>query len=311
MKLFKVNKNARKLEQGSVLTIGNFDGVHGGHQALIAALVAKSHRLQLPSVVVIFEPHPKAFLSKSKEPQRISSLREKLYYLKELGIDYIFCIRFNDIIAQTSPQQFIQTILIEQLHLRYILIGHDFHFGKDRMGNQILLQQLAEPLGFHFEVFDSFKKKGQRISSTTVRQLLLEQDIENLSFYLGRHYSIIGKVIPGRKLARRWEMPTANIAISRQRLTLSGVFCVNIRICDHPEVHRGVANLGYRPTIDGCHPILEVHLFDFNADLYGQFLEVAFLSKIRDEQKFLNVDALRNQIKNDIICAKHFFGKTN
>jgi riboflavin kinase / FMN adenylyltransferase len=311
MKLFKINKHAQSLKSGSVLTIGNFDGVHIGHQALLKWVISRSQQLNLPSVVVIFEPHPKELFLKHLAPKRIFTLREKIYYLKQMGIDYIFCIQFTDKIAKTSAQEFIQHILLEKLQMRFIMIGHDFHFGKDRLGNKKLLQELANDFDFKLEIFDDVETQGQRISSTGVRHLISEQNLDHILFWLGRHYSIIGRVIVGQKLARQLGTPTANIAINTQRLTLSGVFCVKIKICGQNQLYSGVANIGYRPTVNGSKLFLEVHLFDWYHSLYGQFLEVSFLKKIRNEQKFANLEALRKQIEDDIVCAKLYFDKIN
>lgn len=311
MKLFKINPNAKSLDQGSVLTIGNFDGVHLGHQALINDLIQKSIQLNLPTVVVIFEPHPKELFFGNDAPKRIYSLREKMIHLKNLGVDYIFCIDFTPTFAKTHPEKFIQKTLVELLHAHFILIGHDFHFGRDRLGNQELLQKMGKEFGFEVGIFEIYEKQGKRISSTGVRHLLTQQDVFNIPFWLGRHYSIIGRIIYGQKLARLWGIPTANIALNPQKLTLAGVFCVNIKICGQQKEYQGVANIGYRPTVDGKKLFLEVHLFDFSGCLYGQFLEVSFLHKLRNEQKFANIEELRKQIEEDIVCAKHYFSKIN
>jgi riboflavin kinase/FMN adenylyltransferase len=311
MKLFKINPKAKSLEQGSVLSIGNFDGVHRGHQALLKSLLQKSKQLGLASVVVIFEPHPKELFLGHQAPKRIYNLREKIIQLKRLGVDYVFCIDFTPSFAKTHPEQFIQNTLVQELHARFILVGHDFHFGKDRLGNQHLLQKMGQAQGFEVGIFDMFELEGQRISSTGVRDLLKKQDVKNISFCLGRHYSIIGRVIYGQKLARLWGIPTANIAVNPLKLTLSGVFCVNIKICGQEHDYQGVANMGYRPTVDGKKLFLEVHLFDFSGSLYGQFIEVSFLNKLRNEQKFANIEELRKQIEEDIVCAKHYFSQTN
>ena len=307
MNLFKLNPRALDLKHGSVMTIGNFDGVHLGHQALLHQLLQKRQLLGLASIVVLFEPHPKELFLKVKAPKRIYTLREKLVYLQRLGIDYVFCINFTHDVAVIEPDIFIQSILFERLHVKYLLVGHDFHFGKNRQGHFGLLQQWGNKLNFQTEMFACIEKDGQRISSTGIREYLKIKDLDSARIDLGRPYSVIGRVGYGRQLARLWGIPTANIAVLEQKLSLKGVFCVKVRIGDLPGEYEGVANMGYRPTVDGSKPFLEVHLFDFDASLYGQFLEVLFLHCLRDEQKFPDVEHLRKQIEKDVLKAKAYF----
>lgn len=307
MNLFKLNPKALDLTHGSVMTIGNFDGVHLGHQALLHQLLQKRQRLGLVTIVVLFEPHPKELFLKGNAPKRIYTLREKIVYLQRLGVDYIFCINFTHDVAVIEPDIFIQSILFERLHVKYLLVGHDFHFGKNRQGDFRLLQYFGKKLNFQTEMFACIEKEGKRISSTGIREFLKIKDLDHAQMDLGRPYSVIGRVVHGRQLARLWGVPTANIAVLEQKLSLKGVFCVKVRIGALPQKYEGVANMGYRPTVDGSKPFLEVHLFDFDACLYGQFLEVIFLHSLRDEQKFPDVQYLRKQIEKDVIEAKAYF----
>ena len=307
MKFFKLNKKSASLSQGSVLSIGNFDGVHHGHQALLQKLLNQSKDLSLPSVVILFEPHPKEFFLKKTAPKRIYTLREKIFYIKALGIDYVACIDFNHSFANLNARYFVQSILHEKLHAKYILIGHDFQFGKNREGHFNLLATLGHHYGFTVHEFPVYQKEGKRVSSTQIRQHLETLDLDTLSRLLGRPYSMIGRVIYGRQLASSWGFPTANIALFPQKLSLNGVFCVKISICGQNQEFNGVANMGYRPTLDGQKPFLEVFIFDFNDCLYGQFLKVTFCHQLRNEQKFADIEQLKQQIKHDVLNAKNYF----
>lgn len=307
MNLFKLNREALDLSHGSVLTIGNFDGVHLGHQALLNELLKKSTLVGLPSIVVLFEPHPKELFLKDLAPKRIYTLREKIVYLQRLGVDYIFCIEFTQSFSDIEPLMFIQSILHERLQVKFLFVGHDFHFGKNRQGDYALMQQWGEILNYQTEMFDCVEKDHHRISSTGIREFLKNGDLELAHFWLGRPYTVIGRVGYGRQLARKWGTPTANIAVLEQKLSLTGVFCVKIRICGQHQEFQGVANMGYRPTLDGSRPYLEVHLFDFEGCLYGKFLEVIFCQRLRDEQKFADLEQLRGQIEKDVMTAKSYF----
>lgn len=307
MNLFKLNQKALDLVHGSVMTIGNFDGVHRGHQALINELLKKSMLLGLPSVVVIFEPHPKELFLKDLAPKRIYTLREKIVYLQRLGVDYIFCIEFTPHFSDIEPLIFIQSILSERLNVKFLFVGHDFRFGKNRVGDYALLHQWAKKLNYQTEMFDCIEIDNYRISSTGIREFLKIGDLESARTWLGRPYTVIGRVGYGRQLARLWGTPTANIAVLEHKLSLTGVFCVNIRICGQHQEFQGVANMGYRPTVDGSRPYLEVHLFDFDGCLYGRFLEVMFCHRLRDEQKFADLEQLRGQIEKDVMAAKAYF----
>ncbi|KTD16409.1 bifunctional riboflavin kinase/FAD synthetase [Legionella jordanis] len=291
--------------RGSVATIGNFDGVHLGHQALLAKLRAQADSMQLPSVVILFEPQPSEYFRGSDAPARLGSLREKLQVLKSCHIDYVYCLKFNKDLALMAAEDFARHYFFEQLRLRYLLVGEDFRFGRQREGDASLLQQILTPSDCQVEVFSNIDLEGERISSTKIRESLAQGNLARASILLGRPYSLCGRVIKGDGRGRQWGIPTANFSLHRLSLPLKGVFCVEIK--KSGQLLKGVANIGTRPTVDGSKNVLEVHLFDFDDNLYGEMLEVVFLSKLRDELKFTSVDALIEQIHKDVKAAKAYF----
>ncbi|NBX84796.1 MAG: bifunctional riboflavin kinase/FAD synthetase [Gammaproteobacteria bacterium] len=310
-KIFKLNNTAPDFKQGSVLTIGNFDGVHLGHQALLDALKASGNRLQLPTMVVIFEPQPKEFFMGSLAPFRLFSLREKIHLFKTLQIDYVVCIGFNLSWASLSSTDFIHQFLIQKLHAKFMLIGPDFHFGRERHGTPKDFCQIARLKNVATDIFPVFQKDGEKISSTRIRQLCSENQFTEMESCLGFPYFYLGRVVYGRQLAGSWGIPTANIRISAQKKGLNGVFCVKIKNCSHNSESVGVANIGLRPTIDGVQPMLEVHLLNENINLYGVFLQVVILKRLRDERRFSSLAALKQQIQLDVLNAKTYFEEIN
>lgn len=307
MTLLKLNPNACDLSQGSLLSIGNFDGVHLGHQALCLKLNQLSQTTKLPSVVLIFEPQAKEFFANPKNPQRILSLREKIFCLKELGIDYVFCLDFNHKIANMTADAFLQDIMMHRLNARHLVLGRDFHFGRNRQGNPDYLNQAVLKYGCQIDWLMDAISDGHRISSTTLRNHLKTGDLQASERLMGRPYFIIGRVNYGRQLAGTWGVPTANIPVFQQKKLLTGVFCVRIYHCASGESYNGIANLGYKPTLHAQKLLLEVHLFNFSGSLYGQELRVSFLHKLRDEQKFEFLTALKHQILEDVKAAKTYF----
>jgi riboflavin kinase/FMN adenylyltransferase len=293
------------------LTIGNFDGVHLGHQAMLTRLKDAAKRLGLPACVMTFEPHPREFFAPDQAPARLTSLREKLKYLIQSEVDCIHVCRFNYDFARLSPEQFITRILNQELSVRWLLVGDDFRFGARRAGDFAMLQAHSAANGFSVEVMPSVAIDNQRISSTATRQALATGDLNMAGKLLGRPYSISGRVIDGDKLGKKIGFPTANIQLKYNRPPLSGIFVVAVRgaIQSSPAtILPGVASLGVRPTVHkNGKPVLEVHLFDFNQDIYGQHLQVDFLHKLRDEEKYADIDTLIVQIKKDVVQAKDFF----
>lgn len=292
--------------QPVALTVGNFDGVHLGHRALLNELMIEAQARHYPTAVVIFEPHPREFFSPNDAPARLSSLREKLQLFAQLGIDQVHICRFNAHFAQMTAGDFVQA-LRQKLHAQFILIGDDFRFGSGRAGDFALLQHIAKQENFDVQSAKSVLHDGVRISSTAVRAALSAGQLHTAQQYLGRHYSISGRVVRGAQLGRTIGFPTANIVPKHNRPPLSGVFVVEV----HAEgfgVLQGVASLGVRPTVTQIKRMqLEVHLFEFKQQIYGKHLRVVFLQKLRDEAKFPDVAALTQQIVLDAAQAQNWF----
>ena len=281
----------------SFLTIGNYDGIHLGHQAILKKLISESKSNNILSSVMTFEPHPREFFSPKQAPKRIISLREKLEYFDELKIDQVFIVNFNDEFSRKSYLDFIE-ILKKNIQAKKIIIGNDFRFGKQREGN---IDKLIDS-SVDVCVMNKIEYKGERVSSTIIRDSLAAGDLKRAAMLLGRSYSISGKVVHGDKRGREIGFPTANIHMFHNRPPLKGVFAVKLNNM------YGVANLGVRPTIAGFSKLnLEVHLFNFSKNIYGKHAHVTFLKKIRDEKKFENIDALKKQIQIDIDNVKKFF----
>lgn len=288
------------------LTIGNFDGVHLGHQALLNQLKTAAQARGLPTAVVIFEPHPLEFFTPQTAPVRLSGLREKLACFSQLGIDRVHVCRFDARFARMTANDFIDT-LHQKLFAKYVLIGDDFRFGSGRAGDFSMMEKVAGQQGFEVAAVQSVMHEGVRISSTAVRASLAAGQLRRVHDYLGRTYSITGRVVHGDGVGRKLGYPTANIQLKHKRPPLSGIFVVEAH-SDRMGVLQGVASLGVRPTLkhDGK-PVLEVHLFEFEQDIYGKTLRVEFLQKRRDEQKFPDVGTLTRQIALDVENAKKWF----
>jgi riboflavin kinase/FMN adenylyltransferase len=295
---------SERSQSPAALTIGNFDGVHLGHQAMLTRLKDQARALGLPACVLTFEPHPLELFSPQTAPTRLTSLREKLELLAAHGIERVHVNRFNRAYASRSPQDFIERVLLAGLGMRWLLIGDDFRFGARRAGDFALLQEASRKHGFALEAMPTVEFEGVRVSSSAVRAALAAGRLAEAEALLGRPYSISGRVVHGDKLGRRIGYPTANVQLRHNRPPLSGIFAV--RTVDAQGHKRdGAASLGLRPTVDDSgHARLEVHLFDFAGDLYGQHLRIDFLHKIRDEEKFPDLDALKARIAQDCEIAK-------
>lgn len=297
----KIIRNTNLEQLPCVVTIGNFDGVHLGHQALLNEVKKRAHELKLESAVITFEPNPKDYFSQNKPQTRISSLREKIELFNEIKIDRVHIIKFNQEFSKVTANEFI-SVLIKQLKVKEIVVGEDFCFGRGREGG---IKQLSAS-SMKLNIKNKILMDGKRISSTLIRNLLANDKLDQANKYIGRPYSISGKVVHGEKRGRKIGFPTANIHMRHNRPPLKGVFAVKF------QNHFGVANLGIRPSIKGEKKLqLEVHLLNFSSDLYGQHVSVIFLKKLRDEKKFKSLDELKEQIKLDVIKAKLFFDKKN
>lgn len=305
MKLVRGVSHKNKFDPGVVATIGNFDGVHLGHQHLISSLKLKADSLNLPLVLILFEPQPQEFFKKDQAPARLSSLREKLDIFAQLKVDYVYCIRFDQALAQTSATDFIAHHLVTILNIKYLLVGADFRFGSNREGDVQLLKTLSATQHCEVHTAEDFLVDQKRVSSTKIRQALEHNNFELAAQFLGRPYSMSGRVIKGDGRGRLWGIPTANLSVHRLSLPLKGVFVVEV--CLEGAIIQGVANIGKRPTVQGIKNVLEIHLFNFNQMIYGKLVQVEFLHKLRDEVKFTTVDALIAQIHQDIAAAKVFF----
>lgn len=279
------------------IAIGNFDGMHLGHQALLRQLIAFTQTYKITPAVMTFEPHPREFFMPQNAPARLASMREKLEYFAESGVQHVYVQRFNQAFAAQSPTAFMQ-VLRERLNANVVMVGEDFCFGAKRAGS---VQTLIEN-GFNVIPLPEVQLHGERVSSTLVRDALAAGDLVKAHTLLGRPYSISGKVVHGAKLGRQLGFPTANVHMRHERPALTGVYAVKLNNLP------AVANLGNRPTLEGIPKLkLEVHVFDFNGDLYDQHVHVQFFHKLRDERKFDGLDALKAQIALDALQAKHYF----
>lgn len=293
----------------TVLTIGNFDGVHLGHRALLDELKGKARELGLPATVLTFEPHPRELFAPDQAPARLSSLRDKIELLAEAGIDRVHVCRFDRKLAGLTADEFIDRILVRGLAVKHLIIGDDFRFGKARGGDFPLLQRAGAERGFVVEAMHTVSCDDVRVSSSAVREALATGNIERAEALLGRPFVIAGRVMGGRRIGRSIGFPTANIQVRRKRLPLSGVFAVTVLGLGDKALP-GAANIGVRPTLaEGLQPVLEVHLLDFDGDIYGRHVDVNFLHKLRDEAKFDSLDALKQQIARDVADIRAYFAK--
>jgi len=309
MELIRGLHNLRPRHRGCVATIGAFDGVHLGHQAVIRHLLEKAGELDLPSTIMVFEPLPREYFSPIKAPARIMSFWEKCRALEALGVDRLLRIRFNEQLREMSAQQFVDKVLVDGLGVRYVVLGDDFRFGSDRQGDYQFIQAQGELHGYQAGPTPTFSLDGERVSSTRIREALEAADFEQAERLLGRPYSISGKVIYGRQLGQTIGTPTANLELRRLRAPLSGVYAVEVS-GGGLQMATGVANVGVRPTVDeSIKANLEVHLLDREIELYGQHIEVTFRHKLREEMKFSSVEELRENIARDIDDTRAWFNR--
>ena len=291
------------------LTIGNFDGVHLGHRAMITRLTEVARRHGLPVAVMTFEPQPQEFFAPDQAPARLTSLREKLEHLRDCGVDRAYVCRFDYAFAQLAANEFVSRILRDGLAVRWLLVGDDFRFGARRSGDFTLLKSVSLASGFEVEAMTSIVANGERVSSTAIRGRLENGDLAGAQQLLGRPYSIAGRVVDGDKLGAKIGYPTANVRLERSKAPLAGIFVVEVDGIGS-EPRWGVASLGTRPTVkERGRPTLEVHLFDFDGRIYGRRISVRFLKKLRDEQKFAHIDALVAQMDRDAEQARQFFAR--
>lgn len=314
MKVFRGLPNAES-RAPCALTIGNFDGVHRGHRALLASVREAATRLGVEAAVMTFEPHPREFFAhlagdSSRAPTRIANLRDKLQSLADTGIDRVIVEHFNAHFAALSPQDFIEKVLVQGLHVKWLMVGEDFCFGARRAGNLALLVDAGKQYGFHVEALPAVMHDGTRISSSEVRGALAQGDFAHAKQLLGHPYAISGHVVHGKKLGRSIGFPTLNVRITHKRPALTGIFVVRVHgLADQPLP--GVASLGVRPTVDDSgRVLLETYIFDYAEQCYGKLVRVEFLKKLRDEEKFVDLPTLTAAIARDVEHARAFFRQT-
>ena len=308
MQLIRGQHNLRPAHRGCVATIGNFDGVHLGHQAVFAALRQKAESFGVPATVIIFEPQPMEYFHAENVPARLTRLREKLAALKDCQIERVLLLEFSPHLASMPAEAFVQQVLIEGLAIRHLFVGDDFRFGRGRTGDYSLLQEEGGRHGFSVQDLHTIEHDNSRISSTRIRQALAEGDFSTAEWCLGRPYRICGRVAHGNKKGRTIGFPTLNLDLHRRVSPLDGVFAVRVRGLEQEPIP-GVANVGTRPTLDGeSKQLLEVHLFDFSREVYGEHVAVEFVQRIRDEQKFESFSELQQQIQLDARMARDLFG---
>lgn len=296
-----------QVANGCVATIGNYDGVHLGHQKQLKILNIKARDKNIPSLVILFEPHPESFFGWTRNAIFLSSFREKILLLSKYGIQIVLLLKFNYQLAALDAESFVRDILVKKLNLRQLVVGDDFVFGNRRAGNIDLLYRLSKIYSFSLVQLDTFRIDGIRVSSSLIREMILKDDFAQIPRFLGRFYSILGRVIKGKGIAHNLGFPTANIYLgTKRKLSFGGVYLVKVRkLCEHEYLY-GIANLGFKPTFNHVYSQkqLEVHILNFTGDLYGALLEIAFCQKLREEMKFASVKELKKQLEKDLLLVK-------
>ena len=303
MQLIRSLRNLPADRPETVATIGGFDGVHRGHQALLAALRRKADELALPTTVISFEPSPREFVMGAAAPARLQRFREKFAALRACGVERFVCLRFDERMRGLGPVQFVEQILSDALGVRWLVVGHDFQFGRGREGGIANLEELGKRCNFGVDVFGAYLLDGERVSSTLVREALAAGNLPRAAHLLGRPYGISGRVVRGQQLGRTLGFPTANMRLRRRVIPLHGVFAVRATGAGLQSAP-AVANLGTRPMVNGIEPLLEVYVFDYAGDLYGKHLQVDFIARLRDELRFPSMDDMVVQINRDAARAR-------
>jgi riboflavin kinase/FMN adenylyltransferase len=292
-----------ELAGGSVVSIGSFDGLHVGHRQLLDRVISKSRELDVPSIVMSFEPTPKEFFSAANPPARLMRFREKFAALEECGIDIFYCPRFNSAMRGIRAEAFIRQILVHGMNARHIVVGDDFHFARKREGNIDDLLRASSALQFDVDRVPSIIKDDIRVSSTAIRSALADGNVPRANSLLGRPYRMSGRIIRGRQVGRTLGFATANVDLRRRQSAVMGIYAVRVSGLSEGCVD-GVASVGTRPTFDLRKPLLEVHLFDFDRDIYGDYIHVDFIAYLRGEEKFESVDELVAQMSKDVENAR-------
>jgi riboflavin kinase/FMN adenylyltransferase len=300
--------NLRARHRGCVATIGNFDGVHLGHQAVIRQLHEVAADCGLPATVLIFEPQPQEFLAPDRAPARLMRLRDKIEWLARHDVDRVLCLRFDRTLAGWSAQQFVELVLCEGLAVRHLIVGDDFRFGKNREGNYSILREYAGWYGFELDHTNTCEHKGRRVSSTRVREALISGDMALAASLLGRPYAISGRVMHGDKRGRELGYPTINLDLHRLRSPVAGIFVSRV-LGLGAEARPAVTSIGNRPMFGGTKMLLESHLLDYSGDVYGAYVSVELLQRLRAEEMFASTHDLKKQIECDIAGARKYFTK--
>ena len=304
MEIIRGLHNVRSRHHGSVCSIGNFDGVHAGHANLLRVVQHVALSEGVGSLVITFEPQPREYFRGKLVPARLTRFREKVELIREIGIDYLLCLPFNEQLQTTTADCLIEAYLVATLNIHHIVVGKDFRFGKDASGTVDTLSRATEEHHFTMTQIEPFQCGGGAISSTRVRETLYKGDFASTEVLLGRSYFMMGPVVRGNRFGSDIGIPTANIRLQRYRSPLEGIFAVRIEGLD--KKYFGAAYVGTRPTIGGTEPLLEVHIFDLDADIYGVRLKIFFLKKVRSDQKFSTLQELKIQMEKDIDTIKHW-----
>jgi riboflavin kinase / FMN adenylyltransferase len=310
MELVRGLQNISKAARGCVLTVGNYDGVHLGHQQMIDTVKRRAAELGFPATVLVFEPSSKEFIDPDGAPPRLTRFREKFVALEALGVDRLVTLRFDERMRAMSPQVFVDQLLVAGLGTRHVVVGDDFRYGSHALGTIETLRAAGREHGFGVEQVPAFVVDGVRVSSTAVRERLEHADYAGAARLLGRRYRMVGHVAHGAELGRKLGFPTANLHLMRRKSPMWGVLAVRVYGIE-PVSLEGVASLGTRPTVNGIEPLLEVHVFDFDGDLYGRLIEVEFIAKLRDEVKFDSLDSMVAQMKVDASQARETLSKAD
>lgn len=305
MKFINGLKSLNKTDQSCVATIGNFDGLHLGHQKIISCLKEQADVLNLPLTVISFEPLPAEYFM-SEPPARVYPLRDKIKRMSSLGVDNFLCLKFNDLLANTPPRDFVKEILIDSLKVKFLMVGDDFRFGYKREGDFALLKEMGQQFGMQVEDTKTQLQDGERISSTRIRAALKKGDIKVANALLNHPYQLSGRIRQGDKLGRTIGFPTVNMTLVENIAIRKGVYAVRVHGLSEKAIN-GVANIGTRPTVSGMENRLETHLFDFSADVYNEYISVELLDFIREEKNFKHFEQLKEQIALDVVKAKNIF----
>ncbi len=308
MEYIRGAENIAADHHGCVASVGNYDGLHPGHKKVIRSLVDRGRELNLPVAIVSFDPHPMEFFVPDAAPPRLMTTQEKREAMQDLDVDIFCCLEFNHELANTEPEEFIENLLIDKLKVQYVVVGDDFRFGRNRRGNFQMLRSICQRYGIDVAKTETLEMGGERVSSTRIRECLAAGDVARANRLLGREFSMSGQIKRGDGNAKNWGFATANVQVKVPKPALTGVFVVEADLPGNASLP-AVASLGTRPTVGGTKPVLEVHLLDFDDDIYDEIIRARFLKKLRDEVKFASIEKMCEQIQQDITRTREYFGQ--